>query len=154
MDRAHHTDPQQLARAVADAMYPRDNAANALAIVIDDIGPGRARLRMTVRREMLNGHGLCHGGFIFALADTAFAYACNSHNHNTVASGCSIEYLAPAHEGDVLIATGEERVLNGRTGVYDIEVNTQDGRLIAVFRGKSHRIKGQVVPDDNAQAAG
>jgi len=94
---------------------------------------------------MVNGHAICHGGFIFTLADSAFAFACNSYNFNTVAQGCSIEYLAPARESDVLTAAAQERSLSGRTGVYDIEVTNQRGETIALFRGKSYRIKGHIV---------
>ena len=100
---------------------------------------------MTVRADMLNGHAICHGGFIFTLADSAFAFACNSYNLTTVASGCSIDFLAPAREGDVLTAIGQERNVSGRTGVYDIEVRNQTGNTIALFRGKSYRIKGHIV---------
>ena len=100
---------------------------------------------MTVRADMLNGHAICHGGFIFTLADSAFAYACNSYNLNTVASGCAIDFLAPAREGDVLTAVAQERSASGRTGVYDIEVTNQRGEKIALFRGKSYRIKGHVI---------
>jgi acyl-CoA thioesterase len=102
---------------------------------------------MTVRADMVNGHAICHGGLIFTLADSAFAFACNSHNLTTVASGCTIEFLAPAHEGDELTASAIERSVAGRTGVYDIEVTNQRGEVIALFRGKSHRIKGHVVDD-------
>jgi acyl-CoA thioesterase len=94
---------------------------------------------------MLNGHATCHGGFIFTLADSAFAFACNSYNLTTVASGCSIEFVAPAREGDVLTAVGCERSASGRTGVYDIEVRNQRGESVALFRGRSHRVKGHVV---------
>jgi acyl-CoA thioesterase len=94
---------------------------------------------------MSNSHNICHGGIIFTLADTAFAYACNSHNHNTVASGCAIDFVAPAHPGETLSAVAEERALSGRTGVYDVEVRAEDGRGIALMRGKSYRIKGEVV---------
>ena len=107
-------------------------------------------MRMTVRTEMLNGHQICHGGFIFTLADSTFAYACNSRNHNTVANGCSSEFLRPAHEGDVLIAEGVEQVLNGRHGVYDIRISNQKGQTVALFRGKSTQIAGTVVPVDPA----
>ena len=100
---------------------------------------------MTVRADMLNGHAICHGGFIFTLADSAFAFACNSYNLTTVASGCTIDFLAPAREGDVLTAVAHERSVSGRTGVYDIEVTNQHGETIALFRGKSYRIKGHVV---------
>jgi acyl-CoA thioesterase len=104
-------------------------------------------MTMTVREDMLNGHAMCHGGFIFLLADSTFAFACNSYNRNTVAQGCSIDYLAPAHLGDVLHATGIERSRTGRTGVYDIEVRNQHGRTVALFRGKSYRIDGHVVEE-------
>jgi acyl-CoA thioesterase len=102
-------------------------------------------MSMTVRADMLNGHKTCHGGFIFALADSTFAFACNSRNLATVASGCSIDYLAPGFEGDVLTATAAEYSLAGRTGVYDVHVTNQHGKPIAIFRGRSYRINGQVV---------
>jgi acyl-CoA thioesterase len=114
---------------------------------IASVAPGRAEMTMTVREDMLNGHAMCHGGFIFLLADSTFAFACNSYNRNTVAQGCSIDYLAPAHLGDVLHATGIERSRTGRTGVYDIEVRNQHGRTVALFRGKSYRIDGHVVEE-------
>jgi acyl-CoA thioesterase len=109
------------------------------------VGPGHAELTMTVRADMLNGHQICHGGFIFTLADSAFAFACNSYNLTTVASGCAIDFLAPAREGDVLTAMARERSASGRTGVYDIDVVNQRGEKIALFRGKSYRIKGHVI---------
>ena len=111
------------------------------------VGPGRAELTMTVRADMLNGHATCHGGFIFTLADSAFAFACNSNNQTTVASGAGIDFIAPAREGDVLTAAAEERSATGRTGVYDITVRNQRGETVALFRGKSHRVKGHVVVD-------
>ncbi|EIJ45236.1 phenylacetic acid degradation protein [Herbaspirillum sp. GW103] len=138
-------DPQTLAEATVQAMYPRDNASQALGMKILEIAPGRARMSMLVRSDMLNGHATCHGGFIFALADSSFAFACNSRNLNTVASGCSIDYVAPAMRNDVLIAEAQERTLAGRTGVYDITVSNQDGKIIALFRGKSYRIRGEVI---------
>jgi acyl-CoA thioesterase len=138
-------DPAALARLVGREMYARDSTAQYLGIQLEDVGAGWARMQMKVRSEMANGHGICHGGFIFTLGDTTFAYACNSHNHNTVASGCSIDYLAPALVGDTLHAVAEERALSGRTGVYDIEISNQDGKRIAFFRGRSYRIKGMVV---------
>ena len=109
------------------------------------MGPGTAELSMPVRPDMLNGHQTCHGGFIFALADSAFAFACNSHNRNTVASGCSIDYLAPGREGDVLTAHAVEQSRAGRLGLYDIIVTNQDGVRIALFRGKSYQISGEVI---------
>lgn len=146
-DRAggSHADAQALAERVATGMYESDRASRGLGMRIESVAPGRAEMTMTVRDDMVNGHAICHGGFIFLLADSTFAYACNSYNRNTVAQGCSIEYLAPAHVGDVLRAIGVERSRSGRTGVYDIEVRRQDGRTIALFRGKSYRIDGNVV---------
>ena len=136
---------QALAERVAEGMYSRDRASQALGMKIVRVGPGLAELNMNVRGDMLNGHAICHGGFIFALADSAFAFACNSYNLTTVASGCAIDFMAPAREGDVLTATARERNASGRTGVYDIEVRNQRGETIALFRGKSYRIKGHVV---------
>jgi acyl-CoA thioesterase len=138
---------QSLAERVAAEMFARDPASQAMGMRIAKVGPGRAELTMKVRTDMLNGHATCHGGFIFTLADSAFAFACNSANMTTVASGCSIDFIAPAREDDVLTAIGEERALSGRTGVYDIEVRNQRGETVALFRGKSHRIKGQIVPE-------
>jgi len=145
-------DPQALAEATVQAMYPRDNASQALGMKILEIAPGRARMSMLVRSDMLNGHATCHGGFIFALADSAFAFSCNSRNQATVASGCSIEYLAPGAVNDVLTAEAIEQSLAGRTGVYDITVTNQDGKRIALFRGKSYRIKGEVIAGLDATA--
>jgi acyl-CoA thioesterase len=148
----HHpaSTPQQaqaLAERVAEGMYSRDRASQALGMKIASVGPGHAEMTMTVRADMLNGHAICHGGFIFTLADSAFAFACNSYNLTTVASGCAIDYMAPAREGDVLTAHARERSVSGRTGVYDIEVKNQRGETIALFRGKSYRIKGHVVEE-------
>lgn len=140
-----HRTTQDLAEAVGREMYRLDRTSHFLRIALDEIRPGYARMSLTVTDDMVNGHGMCHGGFIFTLADSAFAYSCNSHNHNAVASGCTIEYLAPAHVGDVLTATAEERALAGRSGIYDIEVSNQAGKRIALFRGKSHRIQGELV---------
>jgi acyl-CoA thioesterase len=138
-------DPQALAEATAKSMYARDNAAQALGTKVLEVRPGYARLSMLVRSDMLNGHASCHGGFLFALADTAFAYACNSRNAVTVASGCSIDFLAPAMQHDVLTAEAVEQSLAGRTGVYDVTVTNQDGKRLALFRGRSYRIKGEVI---------
>jgi len=138
-------DARTLAERVADSMYERDTATQALGIRIAHVGPGYAELAMAVRADMLNGHEICHGGFIFTLADSAFAYACNSYNLNTVASGCAIDFTAPARAGDVLTARAHERQLAGRTGVYDVEVANQRGETVALFRGKSYRIKGHLI---------
>lgn len=140
-----YDDPQFLATAIGRALYAADRNARTLGIELAEIRPGYARMRLVVRPEMSNSHNICHGGIIFTLADTAFAYACNSRNRNTVASGCNIDFVSPAHPGETLIAIAAERALAGRTGVYDIEVSTEDGRSIALMRGKSYRIQGHVV---------
>jgi acyl-CoA thioesterase len=140
-----HTDAQALAEAVGAAMYARDPASRSLGVTLDAIAPGRACMSMAVRADMLNGHATCHGGFIFALADSAFAFACNSRNHVTVGAGCTIDYLSPGREGDLLTATATEQALAGKSGIYDVQVSNQDGRTIALFRGKSHRISGEVI---------
>ena len=136
---------QQLAEDTAAAMWARDNAAQALGMRIERVSPGAALLSMAVRKDMVNGHHICHGGMIFALADTAFAYACNSYNKNTVASACHIDFLAPAKEGDLLEAEAVEQSASGRTGVYDITVRVAGGKTVALFRGKSYRINGEVI---------
>jgi len=141
----HLTDPQALADAVTQAMWSRDRATQGLGIQILSVKPGYALFAMPVRGDMVNGHHICHGGFIFTLADSTFAFACNSYNQNTVASSCNIDFLAPAREGDVLEAEAVERSLAGRTGVYDITVRTRNGKTVALFRGKSYRIKGEVI---------
>ncbi len=136
--------PQELATAASDAMWQRDATAQALGMERLSVTPGQATLRMLVRPDMVNGHHICHGGMIFSLADTAFAYSCNSYNLNTVASACHIDFLAPAREGDVLEAVAVERSAAGRTGVYDVTVSVVGGKTVALFRGKSYRIKGEV----------
>lgn len=143
-------DAQQLADSVAQAMWSRDNATQALGMAIVSVSPGQATIAMTVRPDMVNGHHICHGGLIFTLADSAFAYACNSYNQNTVASACSIDFLAPAKEGDVLEAECVERSLSRRTGVYDTTVRIRGGKTVALFRGKSARISGEVLADLSA----
>ncbi|HEU4451045.1 MAG TPA: hydroxyphenylacetyl-CoA thioesterase PaaI [Gaiellaceae bacterium] len=131
------TDEERVAAAVVEAMFARDRASRELGMVLEDVGVGTARLRMPVRADMLNGHGTCHGGLIFALADSAFAFACNSHGDVTVASGCSIEFLAPVREGDELVAAARERSREGRHGIYDVDVTRADGALVATFRGRA-----------------
>ena len=140
--------PEQLAAAVGEAMYAVDAAVrDFMQIELLACEPGRARLRMVVREPMLNGHKICHGGFIFTLADSTFAYACNSHNRVTVAAGASIEFLKPAHLGDVLTCEGVEQLLQGRHGIYDMKVSNQRGEVVAMFRGKSTSIQGTVIPE-------
>jgi acyl-CoA thioesterase len=137
-------DAQQLAELAGRTMYERDPASRQLGMTLDEIRPGYARMSMRVRGDMLNGHGTCHGGYIFMLADSAFAFACNSHNFNTVGAGCSIDYLSPGREGELLTAQAQEQALSGKTGVYDIVVTNEEGRKVALFRGKSHRVHGMV----------
>jgi acyl-CoA thioesterase len=139
----HRPDPQTVAEAVRDKMYENDAASRGLGIAIEVIAPGYSRATMTVRPDMANGFGLCHGGVITTLADTAFAFACNSHNELTLASGIFIEILNPGHVGDRLIAEAREVVINGRLGLYDITVTNQHGKQVAQMRGRSHTMKGK-----------
>ena len=146
-DQIGPMDPQAVAAAVGQGMMSEDAASRGLGMKIDAMGPGYARLSMSVRADMLNGFKMCHGGFITTLADSAFAFACNSHNELTVAAGIVVDFIAPAKAGDVLTAEAREVALAGRTGVYDVTVTNQGQQLIAVLRGRSHRMKGkQVVP--------
>ncbi len=138
--------PQALAQACADSRSIGDNASAGLGIKLVSVEPGRAVISMRVRDDMLNGHSNCHGGFIFALSDSTFAFACNSRNAVSVASGCTIDFVRPGRVGEVLTAVAEERNLAGRTGVYDVTVSNEDGEDVAYFRGKSYRIKGSVLP--------
>lgn len=149
IDQSNMTQDQarDLARRVGEAMFSVDRASKeTMGMELLACEPGRAVMRMTVRPLHLNGHQICHGGFIFTLADSTFAFACNSRNHNTVAAGCSIEFLKPAHEGDVLTCEGVEQVQSGRHGIYDMRVTNQKGQAVALFRGKSAQISGTVIP--------
>ena len=137
--------PQEIATQVGEGMMATDHASIALGIRLTHISPGAAHMEMQVRPDMLNGFGTCHGGMITTLADSAFGFACNSYNELTVASGLSIDFLAPAFEGDVLTARASEVSLSGRSGVYDVTVFNQKADCVAVFRGRSHRIKGKTV---------
>ena len=142
---------QQTAERVRDGMFRNDRASKLLGMRIDAVGPGRATLTMTVRDDMLNGHDVCHGGLIATLADSAFAFACNSYDELTLASGFAIDLLAPGRLGDVLTARCTEVSKAGRTGVYDCEITNQRDALIAVFRGRSYTLKGKpAVPADAA----
>lgn len=140
-----HPDAQILAERVAQAMLDKDESARFLGVALDAVGPGFARMSMTVTRPMLNALGLCHGGFTYKLADDAFAYACNSHNRNAVGLNCTISYLAPAREGDRLTATCEERHRKGRSGTYDVTVTNQGGEVVALFRGLCRVVEGTTV---------
>ncbi len=135
--------PQEVADAVRVGMYALDRASQALGITVDAMSPGRATLCMTVRADMLNGLASCHGGLITTLADSAFAFACNSYNELTVASGLAIELMAPAREGDVLTADATEVSRLGRLGVYDVVVANQRGERVALMRGRSYTAKGK-----------
>ncbi|MGH8252341.1 MAG: hydroxyphenylacetyl-CoA thioesterase PaaI [Steroidobacteraceae bacterium] len=136
-----------LASRAVQALYAGDRASQALGMKIESSGPGSASVSMRVRSDMVNGHGICHGGLVFALADSAFAFACNSRGDNTVAAGAAIEFLLPARDGDLLTAVAEERWLAGRSGIYEIEIRNQRGEVVALFRGRSHRIAGRLVDD-------
>ena len=142
---------QQLAEYARDGMFARDRAAHGLKMRITHIAPGQATVEMPVRDDMLNGFDICHGGFITTLGDTAFAYACNSYNEMTVASGLSVDFVAPGRPGDVLVAEAKEVSQAGRTGVYDVTISNQKSEVIALFRGRSYRMKGKpTVPEKKA----
>jgi acyl-CoA thioesterase len=137
--------PQQIAEAVATGMMAKDHASRGLGMRVTHISPGAAHLEMAVREDMLNGFDICHGGYITLLADSAFAFACNSYNKLTVASSLAIDFMAPVQGGDVLTARATEVSLSGRTGVYDVNIHNQNGVVVAVFRGRSHRLKDKPV---------
>jgi acyl-CoA thioesterase len=138
-------DPQTIAEASRDAMWKDDRASRLLGIEVLAVGPGSATLRMAVREDLLNGHHICHGGFVATLADSAFAFACNAYNELTVASGFDINLLLAARLGDVLTATARELSKGGRSGVYDIDVHNQRGEHVAAFRGRSFTMKGKAL---------
>ncbi len=134
--------PQEIAERSAEAMWARDRASKWLGAFLDEVKPGRAVMSMTVEPHHTNGHDICHGGFIFTLADSAFAFACNSYNQNTVAQQAAITFVEPGRLGDRLVAEAKEVSKKGRSGIYDIEVRRTDGALVAAFRGLSRSIKG------------
>jgi acyl-CoA thioesterase len=141
------TDRQRTAERAVEALWRGDAASRGLGMTIESCGPGRATVTMRIRPDMVNGHRICHGGLIFALADSAFAFACNSHGDNTVAAGAAIDFLAPGREGDVLRAIATERWRAGRSGLYEIEVRNQRDEMVALFRGRSHQIAGRLIDD-------
>ena len=145
---------EELARACADSMYAKDIAAQELGIRVESAGAGRSRVTMQVQPQMLNGHGVCHGGFIFTLADTAFAYACNSRNSVNLAQSCSIDFVSPAREGDLLTATAEQHHQFSRSGLYDITVARASGEVVARFRGRSYRVRGTILPPGEGSESG
>jgi acyl-CoA thioesterase len=135
------TDALELARSAVQAMYRTDRASQNLGLEILDVAPGSVRVSMTVRPEMVNGHGLCHGGVIFALADSAFAFACNSHGELMVAAGANIEFLAPTPAGELLTAIATEVSRSTRHGIYDVRVSKSSGQTVALFRGRCARLR-------------
>lgn len=140
--------PQQTADYVGHGMLAEDEASRGLGMRVERMGPGSAVMSMVVRPDMLNGFRICHGGFISLLADSAFAFACNSYNELTVAAGFAVDFIAPGKLGDRLTAEAKEVALTGRTGIYDVTVHNQHGELIATFRGRSARIKDRkTVPE-------
>lgn len=141
--------PEALAQACSEAMHSQDHAAQSLTIKIIESTPGHVVVQMKVRPDMVNGHAICHGGILFTLCDTAFAHACNNTNKVTVASGCHIHFISPAHVDDVLTATAQElhRSRSGRTGLYDVVLHNQQNKLLAVFQGKSTQIQGTVIDE-------
>lgn len=138
--------PQEIAEASAAAMWNDDAASRRLGMSLEHVGPGEARLSMVVTQEMSNGHGTCHGGYIFLLADSAFAFACNAHNQRAVAQHCSITYLVPGRIGERLTAEAREVSRRGRAGIYDIRITNEDGAQLAEFRGHSRTVKGTHIP--------
>lgn len=138
---------QRVAELCAQALLAGDEASRNLGMRLEEAKPGTARLKMTVRRDMVNGHGICHGGIVFALADSAFAVACNTYNAVTVAAAASIDFLAPARADDELTAQARELWRSKRSGIYEIVVSNQRGEPVALFRGRSHVSGGQIVPD-------
>lgn len=139
--------PQVLAEACAKAMWDDDNATRHLGMELLAVAPGEATITMTIAETMTNGHGTCHGGYIFTLADSAFAFACNTYNQRTVAQHCSVTYIAPAFKGDRLTATAREVSRRGRAGIYDIRITNQEGEHVAEFRGHSRTVKGTHLPE-------
>jgi len=149
-------DAEQLAKACAEAMWAEDEASRGLGMELVSVGPGRAELAMTVTDRMVNGHKICHGGFIFTLADSTFAFACNTYNQRTVAQHCAVTFITAGKLGDRLTARGVEVHRRGRSGIYDMTVTRQDGTVIAEFRGHSRTIEGEIIPTGvkSGQAAG
>ncbi len=135
-----------LARACAESMWASDRASQALGMEVKEVSAGRAVLSMRVREDMANGQGNCHGGYLFTLADSAFAFACNGYNQFSVAAHCSISFLSPVSVGECLLATAVERHRAARSGIYDITVSREDGTVVAEFRGNSRTVKGQHIP--------
>jgi acyl-CoA thioesterase len=137
----------EIARLCAERMYADDSASQRLGIEISDVAPGRATATMTITDDMVNGHGICHGGYVFTLADTAFAFACNTYDNVTVAAGAGVDFLEPVYAGTRLTAGAVERSRRGRSGVYDVTVTTEDGQVVAEFRGRSRSLGRAMLSD-------
>lgn len=140
--------PQDRADRCTEILWANDHASKGLGIELGAVGPGTAEVSLTIQSHHMNGHGICHGGFIFTLADSAFAFACNSYNQTTVAQETTITFLAPGKLGEVLTASAEEILRTGRSGVYDVTVTGTKGRKVALFRGLSRTIKGSFFDED------
>lgn len=143
------TTPQEIAELCADILWRNDSASKKLGVRIENISPGAAETTMSVGQDMLNGHGMCHGGFLFTLADSTFAFACNTYNQRCVAQHCSISYLAPAFVGEKLTAFATETSRRGKNGIYDIRIVNEKRETIVEFRGYSRTVKGTLLPQDN-----
>lgn len=139
--------PDELAKACAERMWSQDTATRKLDMELSEVRAGHSVMSMTVTKAMTNGHGICHGGYIFTFADSAFAFACNTYNNVTVAQQCNITFLAPAHLDDRLTAMAREISRTGRSGLYDVTVSNQNGDIIAEFRGNSRTTKGTILPE-------
>ena len=140
-----HLSPQAMAEACATKLWESDHASQSLGLYLSIVEPGKCCLSMTIKKSMCNGHGSCHGGYIFTLADSAFAFACNTYNQRAVAQHCNITYVNPAANGDELTATATEVSKQGRSGIYDVRIENQHGEIIAEFRGHSRTIKGTLL---------
>ncbi|MPR08188.1 hydroxyphenylacetyl-CoA thioesterase PaaI [Microvirga tunisiensis] len=143
--------PHEIAAACAEAMWAEDQASQGLGMAVERVSPGEAVISMTIRADMTNGHGICHGGFIFTLADSAFAFACNTYNQRTVAQHCTVTFLQPGRRGDTLTAHAVERNRSGRSGIYDVTVRDGKGEVVAEFRGHSRTIAGTLLASDSDQ---
>lgn len=148
---AQSADPHAIAKACAETMWAEDRASRALGMKIENIAPGEALLSMTVRTDMTNGHGICHGGFIFTLADSAFAFACNTYDQRTVAQQCAVTFIEPVRQGEILTAHAVERNRAGRGGIYDVSVRDSNNKVVAEFRGHSRTIAGSLLVEDQTQ---
>jgi acyl-CoA thioesterase len=142
-------DSGEIAQRCAASMFARDKASQALGIVVETSGAGNASARMEVSDSMINGLGVCHGGYIFLLADSAFAFACNAYDRVTFAASATIEFVVSARLGDLLVAEARERYRGKRAGIYDVSVHNQDGQLVALFRGRSKTTEARVISDDS-----